>query len=849
MKNKLRILLIEDIVDDAELITRQLLRSGLNFEWRCVDSEAAFLRELEGFTPHLILSDYKLPKFDGLTALSIARKQYPEIPFILVSGFLGEELAVEAMRSGAADFVLKERLWTVAPAVQRALREAEERSKRRLSQQAARESELKFSALTETLPAIIFIHQDGALQYVNAMAEAILGYSKVEFAAKNLLEIVPPEFRKLVSELVLPTHRAETQPASTRCEFQVVTREGKLKWLDCVVTAIAFGGQPAVLGAAFDIDEQKRTNELLRARDEQFEQITGCIREVFWITDAAKNEMVYVSPGYEEIWGRTCESLRATPQDWVDAIHPEDQQRVLRAATQKQICGDYDEVYRVVRPDGSIRWIQDRAFPVRNAVGEIYRVSGIAEDITVRKEAEEALRESEDRFRTLFEYAPIGIALHNAKGAYLQTNQTYQKMVGYTGEELSRVGVKKITHPEDVAEGQRLFGELLQGKRDFYRREKRYLKKDGEIIWAHSTASAVRHPTGKLRYIVSMVEDVTERRLAEIKNRAILNAIPDFILRVGSNGTVLDCKVPKIANFGIKPEEYIGQNIFERFSPEKSRQHIGQALQSFLKNALQTSEVQVLGFKMIVKGGLHDFEARAVASGKDEVLAIIRDTTEQSRLEKEVLEISEREQRRIGHDLHDELGQFLGAIAWKAKMLEQTLDENSNALAPSVTEIVKMVNQAIRQTRDLAKGLDPVGIVSDGLVSALKQLARDTEEAFSISCSSNGDESFPHLDQTKGVQLYRIAKEAVHNCLRHANADRIQIQLTQEMGRIILTVKDTGVGFRLDSAANAGLGFHIMQYRARSIGGYLEIDSRLNQGSEVRCVVPVSAETLVDFKK
>jgi signal transduction histidine kinase len=182
-------------------------------------------------------------------------------------------------------------------------------------------------------------------------------------------------------------------------------------------------------------------------------------------------------------------------------------------------------------------------------------------------------------------------------------------------------------------------------------------------------------------------------------------------------------------------------------------------------------------------------------------------------------------------------------------MLEQTLDENSNPLAPSVREIVSMVNNAIRQTRDLAKGLDPVGIVSDGLVSALKQLARETEEIFQVSCSSSCDESIPQLDRAIKVQLYRIAKEAVHNCAKHAKASRIQITVSQEPGRIILAVKDNGTGFHLESRLGAGLGLHIIQYRARSLGGYLEIDSRLHHGTEVRCFVPVSVEPITEPEK
>ncbi|MGH7601198.1 MAG: PAS domain-containing protein [bacterium] len=113
--------------------------------------------------------------------------------------------------------------------------------------------------------------------------------------------------------------------------------------------------------------------------------------EVFWLTDLEKNKMIYVSPAYEKIWGRTCESLYAAPQNWLEAIHPEDRNRVFEAALTKQVAGQYDEIYRIQRPNGSIRWIRDCAVPVRNKTGAIYRIAGIAQDITKRKEVEQEL--------------------------------------------------------------------------------------------------------------------------------------------------------------------------------------------------------------------------------------------------------------------------------------------------------------------------------------------------------------------------------------------------------------------------------------------------------------------------
>jgi PAS domain S-box-containing protein len=136
-----------------------------------------------------------------------------------------------------------------------------------------------------------------------------------------------------------------------------------------------------------DITERKRMEEALRLSDERFRQVLEYVRDVFWMTDLAKSRMLYVSPGYQEIWGRSCESLYVSPGSWLDAIHPEDRERVRQAAMTQQVVGQYAEQYRIVRPDGSIRWIRDRAFPIRDASGTVYRIAGIAQDITELKRA------------------------------------------------------------------------------------------------------------------------------------------------------------------------------------------------------------------------------------------------------------------------------------------------------------------------------------------------------------------------------------------------------------------------------------------------------------------------------
>jgi PAS domain S-box-containing protein len=136
----------------------------------------------------------------------------------------------------------------------------------------------------------------------------------------------------------------------------------------------------------------------LRESEERFRQLAENISEVFWMSDPQKSEVLYISPAYEQVWGRSCQSLYERPRSFLDAIHPEDMEHVRVASLERQACGEGGDVeYRVVRPDGSVRWVRDRSFPVKDPAGRVYRMAGIAEDITEQKAVAESLRASEQR--------------------------------------------------------------------------------------------------------------------------------------------------------------------------------------------------------------------------------------------------------------------------------------------------------------------------------------------------------------------------------------------------------------------------------------------------------------------
>lgn len=150
-----------------------------------------------------------------------------------------------------------------------------------------------------------------------------------------------------------------------------------------------------IFGILQDITERKAAGDALRESEHRFRQLTETIEGVFWLSDVSKKDLIYVSRAYERIWGRSCDGLYRDPLSWMDAIHPEDRERVKLAATTLQVAGNYSVNYRIIRPDGEVRWINDRAFPIRNAAGKVYRIAGVANDITAQQEMEQQLRHSQ----------------------------------------------------------------------------------------------------------------------------------------------------------------------------------------------------------------------------------------------------------------------------------------------------------------------------------------------------------------------------------------------------------------------------------------------------------------------
>ncbi len=208
---------------------------------------------------------------------------------------------------------------------------------------------------------------------------------------------------------------------------------------------------------------------------------------------------------------------------------------------------------------------------------------------------------------------------------------------------------------------------------------------------------------------------------------------------------------------------------------------------------------------------------------------------EREKLEESILEIEERERQRIGHDLHDDLGQLLTGIAFKSQTLLDKLKNEQHPLVEDVIRMTSLIDQTKEHAKDLSRGLSPIGQDSEGFIAALDNLASYPPKAFGISCVLECKENFSVNSRKKAMHLYRIVQEAVTNAVKHAAPKQIKIYLEKEHDKIKMTVKDDGTGFAEVSRQINGMGLQIMKYRANMIGASLDIDSEINRGTNITC--------------
>ncbi len=457
----------------------------------------------------------------------------------------------------------------------------------------------------------------------------------------------------------------------------------------------------------------------------------------------------------------------------------------------------------------------------------------------------------EARYRALVEQIPAVVFM-----AYLDrgigeayVSPQIEAALGFSQEEWLEDPVRWYTHihPDDKHRWSIEAAEMfLNGSplRSAYR----VVARDGRVIWFHCEAKMIRKANGEPWFIHGVGFDITdlkrtEEALQEERNvvSAILHTVGALVVVLDQEGRIIRCNRAYEQTTGYSLAEVTGQKIWDRFMVPEEVDRFQSVFHQLCTDQMASDYEGYL----VKRDGSRRWIAwsSTVLPGNDATPAYIIatgiDITERKHLEQTILEVSGREQRRIGQDLHDGLGQHLTGIAFMSKVQEQKLMEKSMPEADDAAKIVKLVNEAIHKTRELARGLLPVVSDAQGLMSALQQWASEVEDLFGISCRFQCFAPVLIHDDTMATHLYYIAREAVNNGIKHGHASQIVIQLAAEEGQGVLTITDNGSGISDLSANNGGMGRHLMSYRARVIGGSLEIQRVPSGGTAVICLFPI----------
>jgi len=282
-------------------------------------------------------------------------------------------------------------------------------------------------------------------------------------------------------------------------------------------------GEPVrMLGTVHDISDRIQAEELLREKEERFRQLADNIEEVFWLTAWPENRVLYVSPAFEQVWGFTPDQIYKDPMIWVNAIADEYREHVEQVFVDSASKGGFDVTYLIKRPNGELRWIHDRAFVVRNEQGEVYRIAGVAQDITERKHLEHALRESEVRLRELVQQASDGIFIANIDGQYTDVNIAGCKLLGYSREEIIGKTILDLIAPDETDRLIKSKEQLLKGRTHVA--EWSLQHKDGSTLPVEVSAKIL--PDGRWQGIV---RDISERKIIEEQLRNYREQLEEMV--------------------------------------------------------------------------------------------------------------------------------------------------------------------------------------------------------------------------------------------------------------------------------------------------------------------------------
>jgi PAS domain S-box-containing protein len=618
-----------------------------------------------------------------------------------------------------------------------------------------------------------------------------------------------------------------------------------------------------LMALAAVIEERRRAERAARQNEEHLAMAMKAAQMGTWEWNITDNTAKW-SDETKRMFGRSASDPEDTPEGFLATVHPEDRLLIEQAINRAVTGSPYEAEFRMLQPDGSIRWVRGKGKVLREDAGKRVRMIGLNADITEQKQAQEALQRSELQLARAEAFSLVMLTHVGLDGSWLKVPPTLCELLGYTEQELLAGTFKDVTHPDDFEADWSQCQRAIRGEIKSFDLEKRYIHKDGHTLWVYLNCSVVEDDTGKPVHFITYIRDITDRKFAEQalfesneRNQAILRALPDLMFLQTKEGVYLDYYARDLGDLLVPPETFLGKNISEVMPRD-----LAARVKECIARLDGTVETQVLEYSLEIAGEERHFEARLVSAEGDKVLSIVRDVTESRRaadalrnseeklllsnregreLAARLITAQESERRRIALLLHDDLSQNIAAMGVAISRLKRKPPATNALMAAELDQLGAQTNELNTQIRKLSHQLHPDVLEHVGLVAALESEIAEFGHNERIKVEFNAEITSEQIPLDVSVCLYRVAIEALRNVSRHSGASSAGVALSEDEVCFTLEVSDSGRGFDVERAKRgSGLGLISAEERVKLLQGSFLVTSKLEGGTVLTARIPLA---------
>ncbi len=748
-------------------------------------------------------------------------------------------------------------------------------TERKSVERAQRESQRQYETLVHSINGIVWEAdpQTFTFTFVSKQAERILGYSLERwFEGPDFwpAHMHPADRDWAVKFCVDATERR----VAHEFEYRMIAADGRVVWLSDIVTVHVADDQSVLLrGVMVDITERKLAEEKLRQSEAQLAEAQELANLGSWNWIPENNTLSWSDELYQ-IVGVQPSDFDPSYEAIIELTHPNDRdllRRVVKGALKTHEPFSFH--HRIIRPDGKERTIHSRGTVVTDEHGRASRMFGAAQDVTERKQAENALREAERKYRDIFENAGEGIFQSTPEGRFIAANPALARMQGFASpEELIRsrkdIALQVYVDPT----GREQFKRLLEEQGAVRGFEHEVFRKDGSRMWTSVNARTVRDEQGAIQYYEGTAQDITDRKRAEAalreseeRYRELFENAKDatYVHDLSGRYTSVNRAAEKLS--GYTRAEILGKSFFH-FVPPEQIANISEHLCRKLADEGETSyEAEVIrkdgrrisievnshlifenGVAVAVQGTARDITERKAAEEK------LKATSEQLRaLSARLQSAREEEGTRIAREIHDELGSVMTSLKWDLEGTERILASPMDpsqlaALRERLRALMNLSDLAISSIRRISSELRPSVLDDLGLAAAIEWQAQQFQARTGIICDCDCSLENVELGEEQATAVFRILQEALTNVLRHAQATRVDIKINKDNRSFTLSISDNGKGItESEKSEQQSLGILGMRERAHLIGGEIDIKGVEGKGTVVIVRVPIASQDRV----